>query len=55
MSGDDPLVTLDPPDAGIGGGSYEWDGKIFDLGEFMDAPVGVYTYKVKAQHNQGLE
>jgi len=55
LSGDDPLITLDPPDAGIGGGSYEWDGKIFDLGGFLDAPVGVYTYKVKAQHNQGLE
>jgi len=39
--------------AELGAGSYSWDGKIGEAPNLVDAPDGVYTYRVTADHYGG--
>jgi len=49
LDGSEPLVTLYESGVGLGSGSLEWDGTIPGEGP---APVGVYSYRVTADHAQ---
>ncbi|MFW5868111.1 MAG: PKD domain-containing protein, partial [Armatimonadota bacterium] len=54
LTSGDPIVTVETQAVTMGEGSCEWDGLIPDGGDGIPAPTGIYPYRIRAIHDEGI-